>query len=110
MSQQPNSLPASKEARLQLALQAIKRDASLTQGTVKLVFNHCSFREIGMKAIVGHILSNLLLFGLLLDMACLPFASLFLATAATWTRQHQMATRLCVQQQRWDSQTLLFCF
>ncbi|KAF1362647.1 hypothetical protein EJ07DRAFT_174175 [Lizonia empirigonia] len=32
MSQQRHDLPASKEARIQLAIQAIERDATLSQG------------------------------------------------------------------------------
>jgi transcriptional regulator with XRE-family HTH domain len=39
MSQQHNDLPASKEARLQLALQAIQRDATLTQRRAAAIYN-----------------------------------------------------------------------
>jgi hypothetical protein len=39
MSQQRNDLPASKEARLQLALQAIKQDATLSQRRAAAIYN-----------------------------------------------------------------------
>jgi hypothetical protein len=39
MSQQPNSLSASKEARLQLTLQAIQRDATLSQRRAAAIYN-----------------------------------------------------------------------
>ena len=39
MSQQPNKLPESKEARLQLALQPIKQDATLSQRRAATIYN-----------------------------------------------------------------------
>jgi hypothetical protein len=39
MSQPQNNLPASKEARLQLALQALKRDATLSQRRAAAIYN-----------------------------------------------------------------------
>jgi hypothetical protein len=39
MSQQQNNLPASKEAQLQLALQAIKCDATLSQRRAATIYN-----------------------------------------------------------------------
>jgi hypothetical protein len=39
MNQSPNELPASKEARLQLALQAIEKDATLSQRRAAAIYN-----------------------------------------------------------------------
>jgi hypothetical protein len=48
MSQQRNNLPASKEARLQLALQAIQCDATLSQKRAATIYN-VSRKTLGRK-------------------------------------------------------------